>query len=64
MHCRVLFSKAKLVDIQNVVFINKINKSLMHKFFQYSAETRKQRNGSIVVHANHRVLLVDRNNVS
>ena len=64
MHYRVLFSKAKLVDIQNVVFINKINKSLMHKFFQYFVETRKQSDGSIVVHANHRVLLVDRNNVS
>ena len=41
------------VDIQNVVFINKINWSVMHKFFQYFVESRKQRDGSIIVHASH-----------
>ena len=45
---RVLLTEAKLVLVNEVVFINELFNTIVHDSFKYFADVRKKRDGPIV----------------
>ena len=64
MKSGMISPKTKLFVIQNIVFINKSDKSVIYKLLQDFSENGEQWNGSVVIDASDRVLFMNWNNIS